>query len=118
MDNSLLVHIFVSMFVINLPTLIVCAIAGIVLLARREPADLGSLWGLLGFGLALVLCVVIPLVQALVQNWVIQAGDHVQRAWVFTAASGLWSVLHAVVYVFLLMAIIAKRPTSPTPEEH
>jgi hypothetical protein len=112
MNNTVLLQMLISMFVMNLPTLIVSIVALILLFARRKPADPGSLWALLGFGLALALCFVVPLAQALVQNWVMSGENHAQRAWIFTTTSGLWSVLHAVVYVFLLMAITAGRPAS------
>ena len=117
MNDSDQLKMFLSLFVMQLPILLVCLLAGVVVLIRWRQASSGSLWALLGFGLALVLCIAIPVVQTAVQHWVAQSGDIARRASVFTGLSVLWSVLRAATYALLLVAVFAGRSTaaSTTP---
>jgi uncharacterized membrane protein len=103
---------FLSMFATRLPTLIVCLEAGVVILTKRRLASKGSLWALLGFGLALILCFAMPIGQTLLQHWVFQSGERESRMWAFSAFTIVGSVLHAVVYAFLLVAVFAGRSKS------
>ena len=111
------------MFSMQLPTLIVCLAACIVILSKRGAASRATLWALMGFGLVLLLCIVMPVMHTLVQGWVFQSGHNSDRIWAFTAVSIVWSVLHAGAYVFLLLAILAGRtkpesanlPVPPSP---
>jgi hypothetical protein len=114
MSNTDQVQIFLSMFAMHLPTFIVCLVAGIVILGRRRQAFAASLWALLAFGLALFLCFANPLGQALLRRWVFESGETASRVWAFTAFGVFNSVLHAVIYAFLLMAILAGR-SQPNP---
>ncbi len=67
-------------------------------------------WALMGFGLSIVLCVLIPLAQMFIQRWVLEGGTSVgQRASVFTIVGLVWSILRAVSFGLLLMAIVAGR---------
>jgi hypothetical protein len=102
------------MFAVQLPTLLVCLAAGLVILARWKEASTGAVWALFGFGLASILCIAIPIAQAGVQEWLMQSGWTVaQRASVFAALGFLWSVLRAITYALLLVAVIAGRSVPP-----
>jgi hypothetical protein len=100
-----------SSMAMQLPILLVCLAAGVIILVKWKQASSGSLWALLGFGLALILCILIPVVQTSVQRWVMQSGDIAHRASVFTGLSFVWSVLRAVTYALLLVAVFAGRST-------
>lgn len=108
MNNPDQLKQFFSLFLMSLPTLIVCAVAGVAILAAGGSLK-GSLWALIGFGLALILCFVMPIGQVFLQQWVFQSGEQVSRMWAFTAFGIVGSVLHAVIYVFLLTALLAGR---------
>ena len=84
--------------------------ACVVILAKWRQAPSGALWALLGFGLALILCFVMPFGQTIIQHWVFQNGDRESRMWAFSAFGMIGSMLQAVIYVFLLVAIFAGRP--------
>jgi len=108
MQNTDLIKAFLSMLPMYLPPVLACLVAGVVLLANRKRASSGALWGLLGFGLLLVLCFAGPVAQTLLPRWV---ESPVHRVWAFKAFGVSLAVLVAVSYVFLLVAILAGRPT-------
>jgi len=110
MGNADYIKTFLAMFAVYVPTLIVCLVAGFVILIRWQQAPRAALWALLGFGLILVLCFAIPIIHAAIQPWVFQNGNASQRVWVFSVLTVFWSVLHALGYVFLLVAVFAGRP--------
>ena len=114
MNNTDQITTLVSMFAVYLPRLIICVVACIVILAKWREAHSGALWAILGFGLALVLCVVMPVGQTVLQHWVLQNGDRESRMWAFSAFGMVGSVLQAVIYVFLLIAIFAGRSKTVT----
>jgi len=93
----------------NVPTLLVCFVAGVVILGRWGQAPRASVWAALGFGLVLVLCFVMPLAQTMIQQWVFESGQRESRMWAFTAFGIVGSVLHAIIYALLLAAIYAGR---------
>ena len=94
----------------NVPTLLVCLVTGVVILGRWREGSNASLWAALGFGLVLVLCFVMPLAQTMIQQWVLEEGQRASRMWAFTAFGIVGSVLRAVIYALLLAAIYAGRP--------
>ena len=112
MSDMQQITMLLSTLAIQLPTLIVCLVGSVVVLIRWKEAPRGSLWALLGFGLALMLCIVVPVVQTTVQRWVMASGDVARRASVFGGLSILWSVLRATTYALLLAAVFAGRSTS------
>ena len=115
MNDTAQIKMLLSMFAIQLPTLFVCFVAGVVILGRWKQASNGALWALLGFGLATILCIAIPVAQVGVQEWVTQSGWTIaQRTSVFAGLGFLWSVLHAVTYALLLVAVFAGRASSPS----
>jgi hypothetical protein len=92
-----------------LPMLIVCVVAGVVILVKWRQAGSGSVWAILGFGLALVLCFVMPAGHTLLQRWVFYGGMQGSRMWAYSAFSIVGTLLHALVYVLLLVAVFAGR---------
>ena len=74
MNNTNQIELLLSTFAIQLPTLLVCFVAGVVILGRWKQGSSGSMWALLGFGLAAVLCFAIPVGQTAVQQWVRHSG--------------------------------------------
>ncbi len=104
-----------SMFAIQLPTLLVCFVAGVVILGKWKEGSRGSKWALMGFGLTLILCFAIPIGQTVIQTWAIRSGVAMaDRAAVFAGLGFLWSVLRAVTYALLLAAVFARRSISPS----
>jgi hypothetical protein len=114
MNNTDQIGLSLSMFAIQLPTLLVCFVAGVVILGRWKEGSKGSMWALLGFGLAAVLCFAVPVSQTALQQWLRHSGHTmVEGASVMAGVSFLWSVLRAVTYALLLVAVFAGRSTSP-----
>ena len=112
MNNTDQIKLLLSMFAIQLPTLLVCFVAGVVILARWKQGSKGSMWALLGFGLVAVLCFVIPVTQTAVQAWVRQSGYTTsENASVMAGISIVWSILRAITYALLLIAVFAGRST-------
>ena len=108
-DNAQLTALL-SMFVGQLPILIISLLGCVVIMARKNELGGAASWALMGFGLSIVLCILIPLAQTFVQKWVLEGGTGVaQRASVFTVLGLVWSVLRAVSYGLLLMALITGR---------
>ena len=102
-----------SLFAAQLPILIVSVLGCMVIMTRKNDLGGAASWALMGFGLSIVLCVLIPVVQLFVQKWVMEGGSSVaQRASVFTILAVFWSVLRAVSYGLLLMAVVAGRGTA------
>jgi hypothetical protein len=104
------IRLFFTTFVMYLPILIVCIVAGVVILLKWRQAASGSVWAMLGFGLALVLCFAMPIGHTLLQYWVFQGGMQGGRIWMYSAFSFVGSLLHALVYALLLVAVFAGRP--------
>ena len=111
------IKLLLSMFAIQVPTLLVCFVAGVVILAKWKAGSSGSMWALLGFGLTAVLCFAVPVAQTAVQEWVRQTGHTAaEGASIMVGISMVWSVLRAVTYVLLLIAVFAGRSiSSPEP---
>lgn len=113
MNHTDQLKLLFSTFTIQLPTLLVCFVAGVVILAKWKEGSEGSLWALLGFSLAAVLCFAIPVSQTAVQEWARHSGHTtMENASVMAAVSMVWSVLRAVSYALLLIAVFAGRSTS------
>jgi hypothetical protein len=110
MERSYDVKMFLSLFAVNVPTLLVCLVAGVVIMGRWRYAQSAAFWAALGFGLVLILCFVMPFGQMMLQRWVFEGGQRQTRMWAFTAFGIVGSVLHAVIYALLLAAIYAGRP--------
>jgi hypothetical protein len=114
MSSTDQIKMWFSSFAMQFPVMLVSLVAIVIILAKWRQAGGGAIWALLGFGVALILCIVVPLVQTIVQSWVIQNGDMAHRVSVLSNLAILWSVLRAVSYALLLVAIIGGRP-APQP---
>ena len=114
MNNTDQIELSLSMFAIQLPTLLVCFVAGVVILGRWKQGSKGSMWALLGFALATVLCFAVPVGQTALQQWIRHRGHTmIDSASAIAGVSLVWSVLRAVSYALLLIAVFAGRPVSP-----
>ena len=109
-NDPIQLKLFLTSLAMNVPTLLVCLVAGVVILGRWREGSNASVWAALGFGLVLVLCFVMPLAQTMIQQWVLEDGQRANRMWAFSAFGIVGSVLHAVIYALLLAAIYAGRP--------
>jgi hypothetical protein len=108
-DNAQLITLL-TMFAGQLPVLLVSVVGCLMMGGRWNEGSRAAGWALLGFGLSLVLCVLMPVGQLLIENWVVGSGQgFAQRAWAFTAMGFVWSVLRAASYGCLLMALVARR---------
>lgn len=109
-NNSTQLTTLLSLFAGQSPILIVSVLGCLIVGVRRTELSGAASWAILGFGLSILLCVVIPVAQMLVQNWVMESGQNVaQRASIFTILAVVWSLLRAASYALLLIAIIAGR---------
>jgi hypothetical protein len=106
------IGMFFPMFLMQLPVLLVCLVAGGVVLAKWKQGAQGSIWAVCGFGLAVFLCVAVPIVQTVVQHWAMQDDMLSQRGLILTASGVLWSLLRAATYALLLIAVFAGRSPS------
>ena len=114
-NDPALLTTLVTLLAGQLPILLVSLVGCLMMMGRWNEGSRSAGWALLGFGLSLALCLIIPVVQTLVQNWAVQSGNSMaQRATVFTVLGLVWSVLRAATYVLLLMALLP----SPAREQH
>ena len=93
------------------PSRPVSVIACMVIISRWNDGGRGWTWAFAGFALSVVLCILIPVTQSLVQQWATD-GSHsmVERASILSVVGIFWSVMRAVSYGLLLMGLIAGRP--------
>lgn len=110
-NDTALLTTLLTLFAGQLPILLVSLVGCLMMLGRWNEGSSAAGWALLGFGLSLALCVIMPVGQALVQSWVVGSGQGmVQRAWAFTTLGLVWSVLRAATYALLLMALWVRQP--------
>jgi hypothetical protein len=106
----------------SLPVLIVGLVACILILARRHELSRAALWALLGFGIVVLLALFMPVLQGFLQSWVMENPQSASRDryWMFGAIGIVHSVLRALSYIFLLVAIFAGRsaPASLPLQKH
>ena len=107
--NAVSLGLYLQMFLASAPVMIVCLGACVVIACKWQKGSSWQVWALMGFGLGLMIAIAIPITQALVQAWVVQSGEIGSRAWVFAVLSGVWSILHACVYVLLFVAVLEGR---------
>jgi len=103
------------MFAAQVPVMIVCLAACLAIVAKWSEVSSAAVWALSGFGLALILCFVVPAGQWLVQYWLIPSHNLAQNALIFTCLAILWSLLRAISYGFLLIAVLTGRSRSISP---
>lgn len=94
---------------VNLPIMIVCLGACVVILSRWGFRSAWSMWALFGFGLGFVIAIVGPITQGLLRSWVSSSGDVIHYTWIFSALALFWSVLHAIAYGLIFMAVLEGR---------
>jgi hypothetical protein len=116
MNDADQLKMFLSQVAESIPVLLVCVVAFIVILTRWRVGSSGSVWAALGFGLVLVLCFVLPLAYIMIQQWALKGGQLQSREWVFEVYIIVVSVLRAIVYSLLLIAIYAGRPKPKIPD--
>ena len=112
-DRDLFIY-WLTRGVVQLPVLLVSLAACLVVLLKWKQGPACSVWALLGFGLALLLCLLVPTGETFAQRWLIESHDTAaQVGWAMTRVSFLWSFLHAVTYALLLGAVYVGRRTPP-----
>jgi hypothetical protein len=118
MTNHNVLSGILTHFAVQLPVVIACLAAGIVTLNQWNRASSASRWALYGFGLALLMTLIVPITQAAVHLWLRHSGQSLQTiSLVFSSLGVFWSLLRAATYVLLLVAVFAGRPklTPPPP---
>lgn len=103
---------FIGEFFIQLPLLLTFAIGAVIAVLKWGTAPKASMWTLLAFGTALLLCLVIPVGQRISASIFMNAGYDFQRVMHFILAF-FWSVLRALPYLFLLIAVYTGRKPAP-----
>lgn len=109
MDINTDLGMFFSMFLTNLPKLIVSIIAVAVVMGRREQLGRAATLALLGFGLYVAMCFLIPVVQVVAHHWMRVDGGYSRAGLIYGGLSFVWSALHAVATGLLLMALVATQ---------
>lgn len=96
------------------PILLISAVGFAVACFNRRRAPAASAWALAGFGLSLAVSVAVPVFQVLVRQMMKNGGN---ATGLYQVTNFVWSVLRALSYGFLLMAVYVGRPklTSPPP---
>jgi len=106
---------FIGEFFIQLPLLVTYLAGAMAALYYWGRAPKASLWTLLAFGLALLECLIIPVGQRIAGRIFMSAGYDAQRA-LFFMLSLFWSVLRALPYILLLMAVYTgRKPAAAAP---
>ena len=109
MNGTDQLRFLISAFTPYIPMLLVCVLAIVVILTKWKQAPDAAMWALFGFGLALLLCITTPVGYWFIQRWVMEAGAAHARPWAFTVFGFVNAVLHAGVYILLLVAVFAGR---------
>ncbi len=99
----------------QIPALVVCVVGFVVLLARGKKEVPGKTWALLGLGLALGVSLVMPILQNIAQYSFRSGSDAAMRAQTFSILALLSSLLRAVSYAFMLVALLVRPPVTPPP---
>ena len=111
MNSNDEIRMLASLFAVQIPVLVICFVACVVILARWKEAPKAALWALLGFGLATLLGFVVPATQTGLQTWIRQSGHTAEGIQAMAGLGFLWSVLRAISYLLLLTAIFSGRST-------
>jgi hypothetical protein len=113
MNDAKLLADLVQGILIQLPIFIVAFVGAIITLNRWKDAPAAGGWSLLGFGIAILLCILVPASQLGVRYWLAHnSGNASTLTTIYTALAVVWSLLRAISYVFLLIAVFAGRPQS------
>jgi hypothetical protein len=115
MNSTASFTLLLSSAVTQLPILVVAVVGIVFSLMKRRQAPQAALWAILGFGLTLALCIFVPTVQTIIQLWVMEGDSPAQRASVFAGLGILWSLLRAISYLLLLVAVFVGRSAHHQP---
>ena len=106
---------FIGEFFIQLPLLLTFAIGAGMAVLKWGKAPKASLWTLLAFGLALLLCLIIPVGQRITARVFMSTSYDSQRV-IFFIIGFFWSILRAIPYLLLLMAVYSgRKPAAAAP---
>jgi hypothetical protein len=103
------IRFFLSFFTPYIPTLLVSILAIVVIVTKWKQAPGAAMWALFGFGLVLLFCLISPLGYFFLQRWAMEGGASLSRTWAFTIYGFVNAVLHAGVYLLLLVAVFTGR---------
>jgi hypothetical protein len=113
MNDAKFLADFLQSILVQLPVLIVALIGIIIVISRWNDAPAAGVWSLLGFGSAVLLCLLYPISQAGLRYWSVNNPGHSREMLaVFTGLGVVWSLVRAASYTFLLAAIFAGRTKS------
>ena len=111
MTNAHVLSGIITHFAVQLPVVVVCLAAGLITLNKWSQAPSAARWALLGFGLALLMTLIVPITQAAVGRVLIHSDQSPQTInLVFSGLGFFWSLLRATTYLLLLVAVFAGRP--------
>ena len=94
------------------PVIIVCIVGLIFVFVRKAEAPKAALWAGLGFGLALLVSLLIPISQQAVWHVMRASNNYREHATLSAVLGAVWSLMRAATYVLLLAAIFAGRKSS------
>ena len=107
---------YLSMFVSQLPVAIVSLIGAGLVMTRWKTRSRGLGWALGGFGLSFILCLVSPLSQVFFFRGMLSAGSggSAEYTSIMTIMALFWSVLRALSYAMLAMAVFIGHAPAPS----
>ncbi len=109
---------FLGISIGNLPTVLACLVAIVVILSRGQQIGAALPWAVLGFVLALVVSFAGPFSQVWLRGYFVShALSFTQNGWMFSVLAVFNSLVHAAALIFLLVAIFSGRtpPIIPPP---
>lgn len=112
MSHTNVISIFFSMFLYQVPGLLVCTVAMVVIFMNWKRSGPASLLALLGFGLIMFVSIFSPVVNTAIQYWIINNLEHANsagRTWIYPVVGVISTVMHAVALLMLLAAIYSGR---------
>ncbi|MGB8355054.1 MAG: hypothetical protein WCD79_14250 [Chthoniobacteraceae bacterium] len=118
MNTNIILSVLLQSLIVQLPVIAVALIACIVTVMNWQQSPSASRFSLIGFGLMLALCFVIPIVQSFAQlQFMPPGGSAAHTRFLLTELGFLWAILRAVSYGFLLAAVYTGRSDPRTMGE-
>jgi hypothetical protein len=113
-DFSSLFSIFLTAVAYNLPMAII-SLTGIVLILRRQSqiCRRHKNFALLGFSLNLALAIVRPIIHITQQLWFFHSPNAATFGLISWVTGSIFTVLHALGYLCLLIALLPPKPKPP-----
>ena len=112
MNTNIIFSGLLQSMIVQLPVIAVALVACIVTVMNWQQSPSASMFSLIGFGLMLALCFIIPIGQIIAQ-WKLMPGvgsSPASTRYILTGLGFLWAILRAVSYGFLLAAVYTGRP--------